>query len=371
MTKRSTLIATIGVLGLGLGCQGQVFDPEAAGMLEAGKQQMVVAQPEALDIMLVVDTSGSMMDPVVEGSTTTRWDNLRAALLDPETGFLGRNRERARFGLTTFPDTDSGTSCSPGTIQVPMGLAAGDNVEQIGAVLRAVNPFGGTPTTTTLALLDDSTFPPAEGRLRLAVLLTDGLPNCNATPGNAALCDQCNLDPSACHEPVGCRPTFGDSTSCEISSAPPGAACLDDQNLVAQIDSLRAQGIETVILGFGAETRSLAAMQVLNLAAVAGGWAREGDRSFYQAEDESELTEALDQALRPARCVFSLDRTLDAPESAAVTFVPPGAGDPLTLQRGVDWALRGPTELQLLDSRCEKIDSYVGYQMQVRWTSRK
>lgn len=338
--------------------------------LEEGRQQMVVAQPAALDVMLVVDTSGSMNAPVVEGSTVRKWDELKSALLAPETGFLARNSQ-ARFGLTTFPEPQNPSSCDRGGIRVPLGKAEGDNLDPIAAFLEAVEPTGGTPTTPTLALLDDSTFPPAEGRRRLAVVLTDGLPNCNPSDENVARCDQCNADPSSCQATDGCRPTFGDVDRCEYNQMHFDLAmpCLDEQGLVDQVDALRQSGIETVVLGFGAQTQTPMAFGVLNRAALAGGWAREAEQRFYQANDAAELAAALEKALRPVRCTFDLGRALDAAEFVSVALVAPD-GSEVALQREADWTFRSPTELRLIGSRCDQIDSYRDHRVEVRWASK-
>lgn len=368
MTSRMKRAAAIGLLGFGLGCQGQFFDEVPPATLESGTQQMVVADPEALDVMLVVDTSGSMSDPTQDGTVATRWSELTAALLDPETGFLARNRQNARFGLTTFPSHEN--VCGPGAISEPVGQSEGDNLDRIASALATIVPTGGTPTAQTLALLDDTSFPPAAGRRRLAVLLTDGLPNCNSSTDNALLCDQCNENPEVCQSIDGCRPTFGPPNQCDNFAAPSGSACLDEQGLVAQVEALHALGIDTVVLGFGAQTQGATAVGVLNRAAVAGGWAREAEQRFYQANDKAELTAELEKALRPARCVFKLSRPLDEPDLVSVVLRSPDGKSELALQREVDWSLRSPTELRLLDSRCAQIDSYLDHQMQVRWVSK-
>ena len=98
------------------------------------------------------------------------------------------------------------------------------------------------------------------------MLLTDGSPNCNATPQNAVRCDACNEAGTveACNdltsEPLGCYPInspqkAGMGTSCDFvyRSDPSmyGTNCLDKDHTVEAIEALRDAGIETFVIGFG------------------------------------------------------------------------------------------------------------------------
>ena len=135
------------------------------------------------------------------------------------------------------------------------------------------------------------------------LLLTDGLPNCNAslasTVGTAA-----------------CVCTLSSDQDC-VDAQPKGIGCLDDAATVNVISELKSvQNITTVVLGFGADTAAPAAASTLQQMALAGGFAPRPcpnkkdncgptnpcdlatglcSKQYYEATDSASLAEALDQ----------------------------------------------------------------------------
>jgi hypothetical protein len=121
------------------------------------------------------------------------------------------------------------------------------------------------------------------------LLLTDGFPNCN--PNNAAdpsvtLCtDQNRINPN------GCEPR----------------QLLDEAETVAAVSALRAKGIQTMVLGFGADLATGPGHDVLTALATAG----EGlFPSYLQASNGDELAIELEklravQGINP--CVYPLE----------------------------------------------------------------
>lgn len=240
------------------------------------------------NVMLVIDKSGSMdlpmnpSDPACGScgqtkaslcnATTcpTRWSELQSAM----NAVLPTSNGVSRFGLVTYP---SDSVCgSPGTIRVSIPMnddaaALQSNANSINAIIQGITSAGvsgtanttggGTPTARALQLLQiDPAFAADEpARADLAILLTDGLPNCNASNPN-----------SWTTNPAACRCTLG--TDC---SAYPREGCLDDTGTLASVQNLRARGIRTVVIGFGAEVSSGPGPDVLRAIAQAGGFQRE------------------------------------------------------------------------------------------------
>jgi hypothetical protein len=120
---------------------------------------------------------------------------------------------------------------------------------------------GGTPTGPSLTFLNSHLPLQDTTRANYVLLLTDGLPNCNASNTNN------------CTAPTSCRCT---TTSCGSDLSAPFCTlgCLDQAGASSAVSALRGRNIRTVVVGFGADTTSGDAPLVLNELANAGGLAR-------------------------------------------------------------------------------------------------
>jgi hypothetical protein len=148
------------------------------------------AQPIPLDIFVMLDKSGSMLD-VVSG-TQTRWDVVTGAL-----GTFFMSAQNLSAGLQFFPLNDTkGTSCDVGYYYnpaVPIGALPGTGNAQLNALLgsmMATSPQGGTPTNIALqsALKYAADYKLAFKKDKVVVVLaTDGEPKdgCGATVANS------------------------------------------------------------------------------------------------------------------------------------------------------------------------------------------
>ncbi len=339
------------VAAVGGGCQQQNFEPVQAGAFEVGGNVITVtAKQLPPNIMLVVDRSGSMVESVTgQGPTCTtdgtidggfdptstnpcKWNDLRSAFADPVTGLLVQSANDARFGLLAFPANTG--MCDVGAAQAPIGS---DVVVIRDQLYRRLAPGGGTPSAAALRLAasDPGLVSSEPNRQRIAMLLTDGLPNCN--PGNAPRCALCRTNPSTCLAPTGCKPTFMPGDSC--GTAPfDGAACLDGSGLLAAITELRNAGVSTVVIGFGSDARSSDAQQVLSQAALAGGHPRQGAPvPYYQADSVQELRAYLEEIIKAFPCKYALNPKPGAPDQLQVKLVDQLASSERQLKRGVDW----------------------------------
>ena len=370
MRAKLTLLSLMAMSTLGgviaAGCQTYDFEPvDPLAISQTTETRVVTARASKPNLMLLVDTSGSMTAPVdpsrpgcKQGAETcgsevnpcnttvcpTRWSELQEAMKD----FLDSSGTLARIGLTTYPDESEGDSCGASTsLSVP--LPAGEQEDQatltanaglVKSRLLAIKnssttgeqvPVGGTPTSVSLNYVGSRPELLSETRSSFVLLLTDGLPNCNAqfeTP----------------YPDPGCFCTL---TSCNFAQ---DIGCLDTNASVRAVRDLKAKNIQTIVIGFGADFNSssesgLRGVATLNGMAEAGGFARAcksnaecgaGDtceaatglctRRFYQAANKTELVNALKEITEKVTvnepCVLSFDPTQQPnSEELVVVFV--------------------------------------------------
>lgn len=347
-----TVFTLVFAASFAAGCQTHDLEPVTPLGLRSVRTSTSVATLKARpDLMLAVDRSGSMnlpVDPACSGTCPTRWSELVGAM----DGFLSGNGHVARMGLMPFAGS---SPCGPGAVQVDTS-ASNDvaselqaNADGINAAIHALAPGGGTPTGTTIQALSGYSPLANPDRDDFVLLLTDGLPNCN--PNNP---NDYNVDPTAC------RCTDSNPASCAAAGK---LLCLDQDATVSQIDALNAQGVKTVVVGFGADTASGDAPAVLAAMGKAGGYTltcpggtdaecaggtcnlanQTCSNSYYQASNGVALSDALArlaERLVPDPCRYTLPMEPSGPEMLAVTvdetrvpsgpstweYVPPSAG---------------------------------------------
>ncbi|RMH44875.1 MAG: VWA domain-containing protein [Deltaproteobacteria bacterium] len=205
------------------------------------------------DLLLVVDKSGSMEEPL--GTGQQKWQVMRGALIDLVTAYdSGIN-----FGLALYPDDDT---CAPGSVR---SAIAPQNSSAITTALNATRPDGGTPTHTTLqAALAYYNSIPVNPQGRYVLLATDGQPNCK---------------------------NIADPTDPAINES------------IQAITALRNAGIPTYVLGFGDGINS--DPTTLQAMANAGG-----TLTYYAANSPAELQAALDAIageINVPSCTFALE----------------------------------------------------------------
>ncbi|MBZ4415988.1 adventurous gliding motility lipoprotein CglB [Myxococcus sp. RHSTA-1-4] len=340
---------------LAVGCQSYDFERvEPLSIAQTTVEETITVRSRKPNIMMLVDTSGSMTDPVdtsdpdcqvVVGDEVdtcgsqvpcntavcpTRWTELQAAV----PTFLASAGPYARFGLTTYPETGGQTSgtaaCRPSTqasVRKSLPQAEDDasllaHANDINAIIQGIpnfgtgQPAGGTPTSLSLRFVGGLEGLQAEDRTDFVILLTDGLPNCNpdnVNDGTTAACKCTQTGTAAC---TGTFTRLG---------------CLDQDASVTAVRELAARDITTIVIGFGAETASGNGPAVLDAMARAGGFARTCEagqdscgpndpcdpvsrtcsRSFYQAGNQEELAQALEaiskKLLVQEPCLIKLD----------------------------------------------------------------
>jgi hypothetical protein len=295
----SVVLATVAALLAGC----QVYDFEPVTPLSLGQtSQVTVLQvtPFKPNLLLLVDKSGSMDLPIDTtnlacftapggeicgqdksfpcdvATCPTRWSTLSTTV----TQFLQDPSPSARFGLTFFPqppDSNVADQCTPTlSVAAPIPITADDSLPSLLsladaginalATVQSSNPQGptgtggGTPTGDSMKYFNSNPAAVVDSdRDAYVLLLTDGLPNCNAGLGSTVGTPSC-----VC--------TLQSDQDC-IDARPAGIGCLDDTATVNVISELKsAKEITTVVLGFGADTAAPAADSTLEAMAVAGGF---------------------------------------------------------------------------------------------------
>jgi hypothetical protein len=235
------------------------------------------------DILIVMDVSGSMCTPLFP-SPQTKMEVMRNALTGLVTAWDGR----VNWGLMQFPGD---ASCGAGNVVNPIMPRNGANISSRLAML-AIDTFGcvfqnqgATPTAPSIdAARTYFAGIPVNPIGRYVILATDGLPNCG---------------------PVDAEGNTEETVD----------------ETVAAIAALQASGVNTYVLGFGADISSDPA--TLMRMATAGGTSR-----AYSAGTPAELEMALDTiaaAVTPASCTLALDGGIRSPDLFQVSF----AGGPL------------------------------------------
>lgn len=234
------------------------------------------------DMLLTVDISGSMCTPLIDTfppSMETKLGIMKVALDD----LVGAYEARINFGLMLFPGDNA---CGAGTVRNEI---APDNAGPIRSTLGGLTVdflgcafahAGATPTHTTVdAARSYYATRPVNPIGRYALLATDGLPNCGPP-------------------------------------LPDGGTEETVDETVAAIEALRAAGITTYVLGFGADLTG--GGDALMRMAVAGGTA-----TPFSARSADELERALDMIaaeIIPPSCTVELDGPPRDPRLFQVSF---------------------------------------------------
>ncbi len=316
--------------GAGAGGTGGTGGAGGTGGGGGGGGGIVAHKPS---LMFLIDKSGSMNFPSNPANPScpagcgvstgpcpvtcpTRISELRAGM----NTFLTSKGNVAWMGLAIFPTKLAADACgatNAGDVLVQLAPNKTDLDADLNSAAQAVNtqllalvPGGGTPTAESLRFL--GTYPPLnanpDGRQRFVLLLTDGLPNCNAS------------NPNTCTSgtPAGadCRCTLSACTASSFCVQ----GCLDTTDSVHAIVELRQKNIKTIVVGFGADALNGDGPAALNAMALAGGFARtcpQGtdaecgvgntcdvatrvcQQTFYRATSATELATALAQIAGP------------------------------------------------------------------------
>lgn len=333
------------------GCQTYDFEPVSPlAIAQTTQTKSVAAKNKKPDLMMLIDTSGSMAAPLNPGDANCRVGGnvcsgagcpancpTRISDLKRSMGtFLMGNPSVARVGMTVYPVDPV---CGPSN-KIIVELSQSNDVDSelaktsddVNKAIQNLAVQGGTPTGDSLRFLANYSPLANPDREDFVLLLTDGLPNCNQA--QVAVANSCACTDS--RSPCSYTPPSSSTTY---------SLCLDKDGSVAAVGELRKKNIKTIVVGFGADTAVGAGPDTLNAMAEAGGFARacpmQTDaecgsnntcdkasklcvRKFYQASNAAELAKALQDIIDIVKgvdlCTYTLDAVPDDPAFLAVIY---------------------------------------------------
>jgi hypothetical protein len=229
------------------------------------RYQLERLQPE---LMMVLDRSGSMLDPAADGQNS-RWVETTAAVIE----VLTQTEGTISWGLKSFPNP-SRCLVTP-EVDIEIGPSSTPAVDLVRNMLP--NEDGsGTPTGQALEVATRYLRGRPTLSAKYLVLATDGPPAC-----------------------------------------PPGATRPHEQRALAALADALAGGIPTFVIGIA--TAGSPADQILAEFAHAGGRARAGAQAYYPVEDRNGLLDALAEIRKEvASCTFGLEKDPPSPDDVAV-----------------------------------------------------
>jgi hypothetical protein len=255
-----------------------------------------------------------------------------------------------KAGAAAFPLQSAADPCHPGGEIYPPHF---DDPIGFYDATASLQPTGGTPTAATLQALTPK-LASLPGKV-VAVLATDGGPNCN--PNTSCAITQCqeNIE--------GCVP--GD-TCCAMQvncCAPGGSAgpidCTDHAATVQAVADMAAAGVKVYVVGIPG---SQAYAEVLTDMAFAGGAAMVAAPFYYDVQDLSTLA-AVFQTIAGGE--VPCDITVDNPPSS-MGYTNVYLDQQLVYYDPVDgWTWSAPNVITLHGASCNELRSGAISQVQV------
>ncbi len=283
-------------------------------------------------VLLLLDQSSSMTAQFPAGSGISRWDALKSALIDPDGGIVKTLENDVSFGLSLY-SFNSGTC--PQLTNVSWKLA---NYQAIYNAYYDAGVINNTPTAESIMGVI--------GFNDAGVLLDGGFAKAT-TPGPKILVLATDGDPDTCANPNS------------NGTQPP-----KDFVVWAASRTFDA-GIPSYVIGIGDQITEAHQQAVAN---VGQGFAADaGDAAtIYRTSNRQQLVDAFNKIIFGVRsCKFTLNGSVVAgtENQGKVTL----NGTPLNLNDPNGWKLNSPTELEILGTSCNTIQTSPTAQVSVRF----
>lgn len=275
----------------------------------------VTIEKQVPTVVLLIDQSGSMTAAFPGG---TRWDVLRAALMDPAMGVVKALENDVRFGLALYSGQDANPVC-PLVEQVPIAIG---NYDAINTVYSAAFPIEDTPTGESVDAVTAVLDPFAEPGPKVIVLATDGEPD-----------------------------------TCLYKDPAPGSPEAEEarQVSIAAVQAAFAKDIRTFVIAVGDDVSNAHLQDVAN-AGVGNPVGGADNAPFYKPTDQQALIDAFNEIINGVRsCVFTLNGKVDPMYADQGDVVLDGAE--LAYNDPNGWKLNNESEIELIGTACEQIQT--------------
>jgi hypothetical protein len=281
--------------------------PESSGSTMDCPSAEVQFEPVIPTVILLIDQSGSM---TAGFDGTNRWNAVRTALIDPDTGVIAALQDSVRFGLALYTSAggDAGGECPIiAEVEPLMG-----GLDAITNVYENESPTGDTPTGDSIdavvaALADDMSDGP-----KIIVLATDGEPD-----------------------------------TCEIPNPQTGQG-----EAIAAVENAFTEDVQTFVISVG---NDVSEGHLQDLANAGVGWMPgDPDAPFYVPSDQAAMVAAFEDIINGVRsCVLTLDTAILPGQADQGTVTVNGMEIPFDDDDG--WRVNSPTEIELLGASCQAI----------------
>ncbi len=269
-------------------------------------------------VVMLIDQSGSMDQ---QFGTGQRWNVLRDALIDVNTGIISTLQSKVRFGLALYTSEGGFGPDTPPKI-CPIITAVTPALNNYAAIVAKYLPNdwkGDTPTGESVDA---------------AVKILDGV----SEPGPKVLVLATDGEPDSCVDPNPAN-AAGNEVARQLS--------------VSAVQNAFSKQISTFVISVGNEV----GQDHLRAVANAGqGLAVDVDSTnrFYLANNQAELAAAFDTIVSGVRsCVFALDGVVEEDRAETGSVVLDGKALPYLDKDG--WLLNSPSLLELQGAACAAI----------------
>jgi hypothetical protein len=264
------------------------------------------------DVLLILDSSTSMLNAVAGTGGNSRWEEITTAL----NQILPATNDQVNWGLMQFPGQGGG--CSAGAVDVPVAPSNAAAVMAYYAAHRPPVNNSSTPTRASLAAAADWLSKSPRSNPKFIVLATDGEPNCGLS-----------------------------------SSGQVGAGRLDVDATV-EIVAAAAPAIPVFVVGIA--TAGTSAVEALDRMAVAGGRPKSATSpQFYTAETGKDFATTMNEISgQVASCLFSLKAPPSDPDAFLLLGDGSRAARDVSRKNGWDFTSPASTTIELFGRACEE-----------------
>ena len=271
-------------------------------------------------VILLIDRSQSMDAGFPGNGDPMRWDVVKDALINPDSGLVKQLEGDIRFGLSLYSSHGGGSVPDECPILINVAPAM-ENYDAIFTPFDAAGLEKDTPTTESIEAAVATLLENDEPGPKVIVLATDGDPD-----------------------------------TCENADDHSRATQQKAENAVQT--AFEMHHITTFIISVGGDTTPAHMQAMAN--AGQGVSADDPDATWWEATDAAGLADAFDSIINGVRsCVMDLEGKMVAgkEELCKVSYATESETTPLSMSDENGWRVNSESQIELLGDACEAIKS--------------